>query len=1352
MGAELDRLEIAVEAQATKASNQLDILVRKLDRVSASLSGVNSRGLATMGSGVNKLANAMNNFANNTKTTDFSRLSRNLSTLASVDTSKFSRVAGGITQLTTAINSIGNISDNALQVAEFSKSISKLGNKSVQTAIANLPALATAMNNFMATMARAPQVSHNIIQMTRALADLAAQGSKVGTVSNSLTQNVNRVGNAMSANTRKAKGFAFAIGSFYQKFYWVKRGINKLWDSVENSMSYVENLNYFNAALGQVADKAVSQWQSAGYSSADAYYNSFSDRAKELTSKMTGFNVNDDGTLTATGGLNLGINPSKLMNYQAMFAQMSSSMGVASETSLKLSQALTEIGADLASVKNMDFDKVWKDMASGLAGMSRTLDKYGVNIRNVNLQQKLFDLGIEENITNLNQNDKALLRAIILLDNTRYAWGDLADTLNQPANQMRLLTSNLSNLSRTIGNLFLPVVSKVLPYVNGLVIALQRLVTWIGNMMGVDLSEITSGIGSSEVDISELLGETDDLGDSLDDASAAAKKLKSNLQGFDELNVITTQTEMDTSGLGAGLSSGLLDSAFEKAFSEYQKAWDEAFAKMENRADAFADRIEKYFQPIKDIISDLAIGDFFAAGQDTSNLVAGILNFFSEAIDNVDWYGIGENIGDYLAGLDWIKILGSVGRFVWEAFKASLEVWVGALSTAPIETALISLMSMPGLLKAITASKFVTGIGKLADKFKLLGKSFSNFVKTPNIKTFGEGIGVICNNMSTLGKITTGILGVIAEFLLVKDGFYELTTGSDNLVVSLGKVAAGAGFAVGALKLIGLSNPWTALITGITGVIAAFAGMDKAAQEALEKFAEEQELSVFGERVADITNKIQNSSDAIRDRIEASKEYVNSAGLAETEMTKDLADRYFDLSEKERLTNDEKAEMKTLAEKLVETLPELQQYYNTETGLIDTTRDSVNNLINARLREIRLNAAEEQLTESYKTRTDALKNLGEAADSVQKAQDELTNLYNEYETAVSRRDATLALKEIDKLIALGVEDMSELSEAQKLLNQFASAGVEPVGKLEDAYEKLFDIATNQGTEGIPSVFNLNDSISQTKFEIDNLMKSYETLTDSFYGAKEVYEEAENSVEDMSRIVSEGMQGAGEETVDSYTNSILDKISDVEDTMEKLGHSSWQAFHDSEMDFGSPSKAMIQFGKDTVDGYNLGVSNNTSSTLNTIARYMNSVKQAFSVLPNILLQVGVQSMRGLLSGISSMEGAIYNKTNSIAGNIVRNMQTALKLSGDLYYEIASTPQFSYAGVPSEVLATTEYSNYSYYENQNNYDTTQTNELLREVLGAVRAGQVIECNGKEIGRTVREEDVEYYNRTGKGMFEH
>ena len=652
MGAEIDRLELQVEAQATKANNQLDKLVTKLDRVSGALSHLNSGGLAGLSKGVAQFAQASTQLSN-VKTADFTRLAKNIERLSNLNTKELYGASHAMRTLANSMNSFGGVSGSSVGITNFASSIAKLGGVNVARAITNLPALAKAMNDLMATLSRAPQVSKNIIDMTNALANLAAQGSKVGTVSNGITKDVNRVGSAMSVNAKKSKGLASIIGSMYQKFYWVSRGINKLWDSIENSMGYVETLNYFDAAFGQVADIAVSQWQSAGYASAEEYYNSFSDRAKELTSKMTGFNVNDDGTLTATGSASLGINPNKLMNYQATFAQMSSSMGVASETSLKVSQALTEIGADLASVKNMDFDKVWKDMASGLAGMSRTLYKYGVNIRNVNLQQKLFDLGINENITNLNQNDKALLRAIILLDSTRYAWGDLADTINQPANQLRLLQSNFSNLSRTVGNLFLPLVQKVLPYVNGLVIAVQRLFTWIGTLMGIDLSGITSAIGSSDVDMSELLGDTDDLTDSLGDASEAAKKLKSNLQGFDELNVITTQTETDTSGLNSGLSSGLLDKTFDKALSEYQKAWDDAFANMENRANEFADKFEVYLQPIKNLVGDFVIGDYFNAGQDTSKLVAGIFKVFENAIEEVDWNTIGQNVVDFFVGIDW---------------------------------------------------------------------------------------------------------------------------------------------------------------------------------------------------------------------------------------------------------------------------------------------------------------------------------------------------------------------------------------------------------------------------------------------------------------------------------------------------------------------------------------------------------------------------------------------------------------------------------------------------------------------------------------------------------------------------
>lgn len=468
-------------------------------------------------------------------------------------------------------------------------------------------------------------------------------------------------------------------------------------ESIKSSMDYLEVLNYFDAAFGQVASNAdLGAFEEMGYDSADAYYNSFAQRAQELTAKMSGFTVGEGGLLESTGVVSLGLDPSQLMNYQAMFGQMSSSMGVASETALKLSQALTEIGADLASVKNMDFESVWNDMASGLAGMSRTLDKYGVNIRNVNLQQKLNELGINANITALNQNDKALLRTIILLESTKYAWGDLSNTLNAPSNQLRLIQANFQNLARTIGNLFLPIVKTVLPYINALIIAAQRLFSWLGNLIGIDISDIITSIGGT--DIGGILDQTDDLSDSVGGVAENAKKAKAGLRAFDELKTISMPEESKGGAGAGGIGGGLLDAAFEDAFSKYQKEWDKAFASLENRAQEVADKIEKAFEPIKKIIQDFAIGDFFQAGKDVSALVVSITDFIADAIDKVDWYGIGQKIGDFLAGVDWFAVLGSIGKLIWEIINAGIELWKGMFNKAPFETAFFSILALPAIV------------------------------------------------------------------------------------------------------------------------------------------------------------------------------------------------------------------------------------------------------------------------------------------------------------------------------------------------------------------------------------------------------------------------------------------------------------------------------------------------------------------------------------------------------------------------------------------------------------------------------------------------------------------------------
>lgn len=748
----------------------------------------------------------------NAKTKKFEESLRSLK-IPPISTDNLDALKRQLEKAEAKLNELRANLENGITMGRITENVGDSGYKKLREQIALTEKTAAALRDRIKEVGEASKNANGIKEVGKAansasnsFSDLAKSGSKAS--------------NSLKKVQSSLKGVLKALLPILGIRQLISFGKN----SIQSSMEYLETLNYFDAAFGQVAANAdLSSFEEMGYNSAEAYYGSFTKRAEELTAKMSGFTVGKGGLLESTGAVSLGLDPSKLMNYQAMFGQMSSSMGVSSETALKLSQALTEIGADLASVKNLEFETVWNDMASGLAGMSRTLDKYGVNIRNANLQQKLMELGIDANITALNQNDKALLRAIILLENTKYAWGDLADTINQPANQLRLIQANFENLSRTIGNLFLPLVKAVLPYVNALVIAVQRLFAWLGNLIGIDMSGISTAIGGA--DMGDILDQTDDLASGLGDAKKQADKLNKSLRQFDELKVISTKQDEGTAGGAGGISGGLLDVAFEDAFSQYQKVWDEAFGNLENRAQEIADKIEKAFEPIKKIIQDFAIGDFFQAGKDVSALVTGIFDFFADAIDKVDWYGIGKKIGEFLSGLDWMAILSSIGNLIWQAIKASLELWAGSFSAAPIETAIIT--GLIGLKWSGLGSAIVKGIAKA-----IKGKS-KNIVEIFAKGGFLKNIGLVLEKffsrlslhkpmMAVLGSIGTTIAGIgsiIGGVILSVKSFFDMWKNGWGI---LGEILKDVGIALAAIGavILGVGAVPAAIVAGIVAAIS----------------------------------------------------------------------------------------------------------------------------------------------------------------------------------------------------------------------------------------------------------------------------------------------------------------------------------------------------------------------------------------------------------------------------------------------------------------------------------------------------------------------------------------------------
>ena len=778
------------------------------------------------------------------------------------------------TGLNNAATKLGSMSEVSASTNTFITSLGKLasaGDKTGKTA-SQLSTLAQEVLKFFDVMKSAPNISSSTIRMTEALAVLASSGSKAGRATNSVSNSFNTIsslgskastvingltnafqkfaskaislggkavyaiagiGNASSEAGEKIRRLSNPMSSvtdklsvLYAKGFLVKRALDVLTSPVESAMNYVETLNYFNSAFNQVAEGInTDEWKKSGIKSAEAYANSFQERAKQLSQKLTGFEISDTGELTRTNTASLGLDPEKTMQYQATFAQMASSMGDTSETALKLSNVLTMIGADLASVRNMDFEDVWQDMASGLTGMSRAMDKYGINIRNANMQQELYNLGINTSISNLSQADKTILRTIILLNNSKYAWADLSNTINQPANQIRMLQANLASLGRTIGSLFIPILQTVLPYINAIVIALQRMFAYIAKLLGIKLSNFVSSTGGISVDTGDIADNMDNASDSIDTANKNTKKLKKTLSvlSFDELNQLNDNSDSgSTSNPSSGSGKGglghikALDAALNDALSAYQKAWDEAFKKMSNRANEMADAIVNAFkrkdwkglgkimadginwgmQKLYDAINWNNVGPYI------TKFTSAFTQTFNSLVDNINWNLMGRTVGaglntivnmanQLLEGTDF-KNLGkkfaegvtgfirevewtNLGNMLGNNFMKAWDVFTGFVENLPYnEIGQAVANGLNGIFEKVDFGEIAHALATgLNGAFDSLAAFTNNF-----------------NWDDLVDNITTGIVTFMQEFNWRENG-QKLESFIDNLLTSLIDIAEG---------------------------------------------------------------------------------------------------------------------------------------------------------------------------------------------------------------------------------------------------------------------------------------------------------------------------------------------------------------------------------------------------------------------------------------------------------------------------------------------------------------------------------------------------------------------------------
>lgn len=735
--ADIDSLQIKIKADANNASNALDKLANSLTNFQKSLS-IDTSKLTSISNSIQSIANAASSM-NTSGIKNISTLTNSINRMGKIDTSGLSRISSALK--TFSADMAGTKVDGVGDIASIASSISRLGGVASGRAITNIPLLAKNLKQLFTTLSTTPNVSENIIRMTNALAGLASTGAASGRAANSLGRNLNTYTASAKRATKSTFSLAAAFGKFYATYFLVIRGIKSLWKSIEGTTDYIEAFNYYTVAFNKVGKEWGKDFEKFGYDNAEDYAQSFGNRVNELLGKMSGLKVDVDGGLISESGMkNLGLNLQEITQYASQLASITNSLGQTGEVTTAISKSMTMLAGDISSLFNVDFSTVATNLQSGLIGQSRALYKYGIDITNATLQTYAYKYGIEKAVSEMSQAEKQQLRLLAILDQSKVSWGDLANTINSPSNMIRQFTNNVKEAGMVLGQLFIPVLQKVLPVINGVVIAIKRLLVSVANLLGIKIDFSSFGQG-----VSGYNEELEDTADALDKVGTSAKNAKSGVREFDKLKVISTP-KSSGSGSGAGGAGIDLTKEIMDATAEYEKVWQEAFDKMQNTALGWADKIEKLLEPVKKLFKDLFNGDFFEAGQDLSGIVTGIFNWMSDAIASVDWYQIGQNIGQFLAGIDWTAVFTSAGNFIETAIDAAIDLWKGSFDAAPIETTIITAI---GLLKFTGVGDIIWG--KISDKLSatVLGSSIG-IVPTIAISAVTWEIGF--NVGKSLGK------------------------------------------------------------------------------------------------------------------------------------------------------------------------------------------------------------------------------------------------------------------------------------------------------------------------------------------------------------------------------------------------------------------------------------------------------------------------------------------------------------------------------------------------------------------------------------------------------------------------
>ena len=746
----IEQLELQVQSSSTSAEKGIDALSASLSKLKNAVKG--GVGLNAVATQLNNINAALNGMSGDSPQ-KLSKLADSLQKLSNIGNLKISSsISNQIRNIGSAVSSLDGVSfSNIRDLASALAPLSNLGKNNLTSFVTQLKKIPEVVKALDATTIS--QFTAKIQQLVSALSPLATQLNTISNAFSRLPAQIRQTTTATNAlntaNNTASKGYV-NLWAKARMAYNVIRGASHLIAScITESNSYIENINLFTASLGKFAEEAKSYAETVG----------------EV----------------------MGIDPGQFMRYQGVFMTITKGFGVVEDKAYLMSKNLTQLGYDLSSFFNISFEDSMQKLQSGISGELEPLRRLGFDLSVARLQQEAWNLGIEKSVNAMTQAEKSQLRYYAIMTQVTVAQGDMARTLNAPANQLRILSAQVTQCARAFGNIFIPVLNTVLPYLIAFAKVLRMVINLIGKFVGFELPEVDySGISSG----SDAMG---DLTDNTNDATNAAKKLKNAMTGIDELNIISPDDGSSGSGSDLGIGAGdlgielpeydFLGDAITTKVDELVNKFKE-WAGLTDDIDTWAEFFHTKLGRILILIGEIAAG--FALWKLSKSFLDG-LNWLHTLMSN----GLGNTVA-ITTGI----VLTITGLTIeWTGIKSIIEDGIDKLNFGEtIGGAILTAIGGTFIGKGAATALAKAGITSAAIEGGM-GTALAGAL-------FGGGIAAVVAGLPAFG---VGIYSAIKEGLNFLNGFLvefgaTLTgAGAGAIGAALGAWGGPVGIAVGAL-------------------------------------------------------------------------------------------------------------------------------------------------------------------------------------------------------------------------------------------------------------------------------------------------------------------------------------------------------------------------------------------------------------------------------------------------------------------------------------------------------------------------------------------------------------------------